>query len=116
MQTAQIVEFATNALNNLKAIDVITIDIRPLTIIADTLIICSGSSNTHVKSLAHNVIAEAKKQHLGFIKSEGEREGEWVIADLGDVVIHVMLQSARDFYNLEDLWEPAFEQRQYQHS
>ena len=116
MQTEQIVKFATHALNDLKAIDIITIDIRPLTFIADTLIICSGRSNRHVKSLAENVIVEAKKQQLGFIKSEGEREGEWIIADLGDVVVHVMLQSARDFYNLEDLWEPVLEVRQYQHS
>ena len=116
MQTEKIVEFATNALNNLKAIDIITIDIRPLTVIADTLIICTGRSNRHVKSLAENVITEAKKEQLGYIRSEGEREGEWVISDLGDVVVHVMLQSARDFYNLEDLWEPILEPRLYQHS
>jgi ribosome-associated protein len=112
MHTEKVTQLATHALTDLKAIDVVTIDIREITTIADTMIICSGRSNRHVKSLAENVITEAKKNRLSYINIEGEREGEWVIADLGDVVVHVMIQTARDFYNLESLWEPLLQQRE----
>lgn len=112
MQTEQIINLATQALNDLKAIDVVTIDIQELTTIADTMIICTGRSSRHVVSLAESVITEAKKQRLNFIKMEGQHEGEWVITDLGDVIVHVMLPSTREFYNLEDLWEPVQKQRE----
>jgi ribosome-associated protein len=116
MLTEKVTQLATHALTDLKAIDVVTLDIRDITTIADTMIICSGRSNRHVKSLAENVITEAKKNRLSYINLEGEREGEWVIADLGDVIVHVMIQAARDFYNLEDLWEPVIQQREVKQS
>jgi ribosome-associated protein len=106
MQPEKLQHLAIEALNDLKAIDVVTLDIRSLTTIADTMIICTGRSSRHVKSLADNVIIAAKKEHASYINIEGEREGEWVIVDLGDVIVHVMQQTARDFYKLEDLWEP----------
>ena len=111
MQTEQLQTLAVDALNDLKAIDLTIIDVRGLTTIADALIICTGRSNRHVKSLAENVVTTAKKQHVSYIRVEGEREGEWVIVDLGDVIVHVMLPAAREFYNLEDLWEPIQKQR-----
>jgi ribosome-associated protein len=116
MHSEKITQLATHALTDLKAIDLVTIDIRDITTLADTMIICTGRSNRHVKSLAENVITEAKKNSLGYINSEGENEGEWVIADLGDVIVHVMLQATREFYNLEDLWEPVLMQREVNQS
>ncbi len=106
MQTEQLHNIAIEALNDLKALDLITLNIREITTLADTMIICSGRSNRHVKSLAENVVTKAKQSNVSYVKSEGEREGEWVIVDLADVIIHIMLPATRTFYNLEDLWEP----------
>lgn len=105
MKTETIQKIAIDALEDLKGIDITAIDVRGLTSITDTMIVCTGRSNRHVKSLAENVVVEAKKHRLSYIRMEGEREGEWVIVDLGDVVVHVMLAETREFYNLEDLWE-----------
>jgi ribosome-associated protein len=112
MSTATLQELAVNALNDLKAIDLTIIDVREITTIADTMIICTGRSTRHVKSLAENVITEAKKFKVSYLNFEGEREGEWIIVDLGDVVVHIMQPAAREFYNLEDLWEPVQMQRE----
>lgn len=106
MRIDQLKTIAIEALNDLKAIDLIIIDIREVTTLADTMIICSGRSNRHVKSLAENVATSAKKHAVSYLKMEGEKEGEWVIVDLGDVIVHIMLPATRTFYNLEDLWEP----------
>src|SRR5688572_33403590 len=105
MKLEALQKLAVSALNDLKAIDLLVLDVRDLTTIADTLIICTGRSNRHVKSLAENVVVEAKKHHVTYIRTEGEREGEWAIVDLGDIVIHIMQATAREFYRLEDLWE-----------
>jgi ribosome-associated protein len=112
MNTEQLQQLAIEALNDLKALDLVVMDISQLTNIADTMIICSGRSNRHVKSLAENVIKKAKEIHLSYIRSEGEDSGEWVIVDLADVIVHVMLPNTREFYNLEDLWEPVQELRE----
>lgn len=114
MNTNQLQKLAIEALEDLKALDLVTFDVRELTTISDVMIICTGRSARHVKSLAENVIKKAKEAGLTYIKSEGEKEGEWVIVDLADIVVHVMQASARDFYNLEDLWEPVKELREHQ--
>lgn len=106
MKTDDLKKIVIDALDSLKAIDLITIDIHELTTLADVMIICSGRSNRHVKSLAENVVVSAKKHNLSYIKTEGEKEGEWVIVDLADIIVHIMLPATRSFYNLEDLWEP----------
>lgn len=114
MNTEQIQHLAIEALNDLKAIDLVVFDIREITSIADTMIICTGRSNRHVKSLAENVVKKAKSEHAHYVRMEGEKEGEWVIVDLADVIVHVMLPTTRTFYNLEDLWEPVKELREQQ--
>jgi len=112
MNTELLKTLALDAIHDLKAVDVVTLDVRTLTSIADIMIICSGRSNRHVKSIAENVVKKAKESQLKYIKMEGQREGEWVIVDLADVIVHVMLPATREFYSLEDLWEPIEQLRE----
>jgi ribosome-associated protein len=97
-------KIVVDALDNLKAVNIVTLDVTGLTDVMDFLIIASGTSNRHVKSLADNVCLEAKRQELRPLGVEGEDAGEWVLVDFGDVVVHVMLPATRDFYDLERLW------------
>lgn len=101
------------ALEDLKGNDIVTLDVSDKTDVTDTLIIASGTSNRHVKSLASNVAEEAKKQlSIRPMSMEGEDQGEWVLVDFVDTVVHVMLPQAREFYDLEKLWSAAAENRQ----
>ncbi len=106
MNTENLKTLVLDAINDLKALDITTLDVGEMTSITDSMIICSGTSNRHVKSIAENIIKKAKDAQLSYIKMEGEREGEWVIVDLADVIVHVMLPATREFYSLEDLWAP----------
>lgn len=92
------------ALENMKAKDVTEIDVRGKTSIADYLVVASGTSTRHVKSVADEVVQFAKKCGVMPLGVEGEREAEWVLVDLGDVIVHVMLPRVREFYALERLW------------
>jgi ribosome-associated protein len=92
------------ALESLKAKDVREIDVRGRTSIADLLVIASGTSARHVKSIADEVTRFAKRAGVMPLGVEGEQEGEWVLVDLGDVIVHVMLPRVREFYGLERLW------------
>lgn len=112
MQLEKLEELVMESLEDLKGIDIVTIDVRGLTTIADKMIICSGRSSRHVQSLAESVVVSAKKNKVSYIKMEGEREGEWIIVDLGDIIVHVMQPAQREFYRLEDLWEPVQKQRE----
>ena len=104
MQAEQLKELVIEALDDLKAVNTVTMDVSGLTDVMDYLVIASGTSNRHVKSLADNVCMEAKKQGMRPLGVEGEDAGEWVLVDFGDVVVHVMLPATRDFYDLERLW------------
>ena len=98
-------DLVIRTLENTKAIDIKVIDVHELTSITDYMIICSGSSERHVKSMADNVWAKAKERGVTVLGLEGEQEGEWVLVDLGDAIVHVMLPRVRAFYALEKLWD-----------
>lgn len=87
-----------------KAKNIITLDVSKITDITDLMIICTGNSNRHVKTLAQYLVAAAKAKGLTIYGIEGEKEGEWVLIDLVDAIIHIMLPQEREFYNLEKLW------------
>lgn len=93
-----------SALEEMKAKDAVEIDVRGKTSIADYLVVVSGTSTRHVKSVADEVVKFAKKAGVMPLGVEGEREAEWVLVDLGDVIVHVMLPRVREFYALERLW------------
>ncbi len=92
------------ALDDIKAKDVREIDVRGKTSITDFMVIASGTSTRHVRSIANEVAVQAKQIGCVPIGVEGEREGDWVLVDLGDVIVHVMLPRVREFYALERLW------------
>jgi len=93
------------ALTELKAVDVRALDVRGITDITDTMVVASGTSDRHVKSIADRVVQRCKEAGYRPYGLEGERDGEWVLLDLQDVVLHVMLPRVREFYSLEKLWE-----------
>ncbi|KAF1009667.1 MAG: Ribosomal silencing factor RsfS [Luteibacter sp.] len=92
------------ALEDLKAKDIREIDVRGKTSIADILFIASGTSARHVKSIADEVVKFAKEAGVMPLGVEGQAEAEWVLVDLGDIIVHVMLPRIREFYGLERLW------------
>ncbi|RUO31382.1 ribosome silencing factor [Aliidiomarina sanyensis] len=104
MQTEELRDFVLDKIDDLKARDVQTLDVRGKTDVADFLVICSGNSKTHVRSIASHVAVEAKHAGEKPLGVEGESDGEWVLVDFGTVVVHIMQDSTRDFYQLEKLW------------
>ena len=92
------------ALLDVKAKEIVELDVSSISNVADAIVIASGTSTRHVKSLADNVAEEARKAGFRPIGIEGERDAEWILIDLGYVVVHCMLPTARKFYDLESLW------------
>jgi len=93
------------ALDEMKAVNTKLLDVRGLTDIADAMIIASGTSDRHVRSIAERVIEKARAAGRRPFGVEGTRDGEWVLVDLQDVVLHVMLPRVREFYAIEQLWD-----------
>lgn len=102
--TESLTTVVVEALDDLKAQDIRVMDVAGLTSITDTMVIASGTSDRHVKALSDNVVEQAKKSGVRPLGVEGEQTREWVLVDLGDVIVHVMLPRVRSFYNLEKLW------------
>ncbi|MDA7700247.1 ribosome silencing factor [Methylophilaceae bacterium] len=96
-----------DALEDIKAFDIVSLDVRKLTSIADYMIIASASSSRQTKALANNVQDRMKEINVGVVGMEGESEGGWVLVDVGDVVVHIMTPTTRAYYNLEELWSKA---------
>jgi len=100
-----VAQVVAHALDDLKAFETTFLDVRHLTTVTDAMAIASGRSDRHVRAIAHAVVEESKKAGFRPIGVEGANAGEWVLVDLGDLVVHVMLPRVREFYNLEKLWD-----------
>ena len=98
---------AEAALADMKAVDVRVIDVRGFNDIADFMVLASGTSDRHLRAIADRVVQMAKASGQRPLGIEGEAQGEWVLVDLPDVMVHVMLPRTREFYQLEQLWEPV---------
>jgi len=104
MNSEQLSELVVDALDDIKAQDIVKLDVRDMTTVTDYMVVASGTSNRHVQALAENVAEKASKAGHKPIGVEGESGGEWVLLDLQDTLVHVMLPKVREFYNLEKLW------------
>ncbi|KEQ19287.1 ribosome silencing factor [Endozoicomonas numazuensis] len=111
MQSEQLKQLVIDAIEEMKGNDITCLDVSELTSVTDYMIIASGTSNRHVKSVADNVIEKCKQSGARPLGMEGQEKSEWVLVDIGDVVLHVMLPATRAFYDLERLWEPSEEQQ-----
>lgn len=105
--TDDLSKLALDTLEDLKGFDIRVLDVRELTPITDTMLICTGTSNRHVKSLAQAVLDKARENGFRPRGIEGLSEGEWVLVDLNGVIVHVMQAQTRAFYQLEKLWDLA---------
>jgi ribosome-associated protein len=105
VQSRELAGLAVAALDDMKAREVRVIDVRKLTTMTDYMIIASGTSDRHVRSIANRLVERATEAGCRPIGVEGEEAGEWVLVDLQDVVVHVMLGRVRDLYKLENLWD-----------
>jgi ribosome-associated protein len=104
MTPEQLRDLVVLALEDMKGVNVRALDVRGSTPLTDFMVIASGNSDRHVKALASSVLDKAREAGVKPMGVEGEQEGEWVLVDLRDVVVHVMRSQVRDFYNLEKLW------------
>ena len=105
MRSKQLLALAEHALADLKARDIRVLDVRQLTSITDYMVVASGTSDRHVKSIAEQLVQSAAQAGCPPIGVEGTGTGEWVLVDLSDVVVHIMQPKAREFYKLEGLWD-----------
>ena len=104
MNSDALTDLVVDALDDVKANDIVRLDVRDMTTVTDYMVVASGTSNRHVKALVDNVADKARKAGHRPIGIEGEDGGEWVLLDLQDTLVHVMLPKVREFYNLEKLW------------
>lgn len=104
MNSEQLSDLIVDVLDDIKGQDIVKLDVRDMTTVTDFMIVASGTSRRHVQALVENVAEKAKEVGHKPIGVEGEDGAEWVLLDLEDALVHVMLPKVRDFYNLEKLW------------
>lgn len=104
MDSEQLSELVIDALEDMKGVDIVRLDVSDMTTVTDYMVVASGTSKRHVQALAEAVAEKAKAAGHRPIGIEGEEGGEWILLDLGDTLVHVMLPRVREFYNLEKLW------------
>lgn len=104
MQLDELREVVVDALEELKAVDLKVLDVRRIASFTDLMVIASGTSDRHTKALADRLLEQCRQAGVRPLGVEGEREAEWILVDLGDIVVHIMRPQIRDFYNLEKLW------------
>jgi ribosome-associated protein len=104
MNSEQLSELVVDALDDIKGQDIVKLDVRDMTTVTDYMVVASGTSSRHVQALVENVAEKASAAGHKPIGVEGESGGEWVLLDLQDTLVHVMLPKVREFYNLEKLW------------
>lgn len=101
-------QLVVNTIDANKGVNIISIDVRGKSSVTDYMVIATGTSERHVKALAEHVVTETKKQGITPLGIEGMKVCDWVLVDLGDVMVHIMLEKTRDYYQLEKLWQPDF--------
>ena len=104
MRSKDLVALVEQALDDLKAVNTQTLEVSGLTSITDYMVIASGTSDRHVRSMANNLLERTRDAGVDALGVEGHEFGEWVLVDLADVVVHIMQPRVRDFYKLENLW------------
>ncbi len=114
MTSDQLLATVLAILEDSKALDIQTLDVRALTTITDIMIVCSGNSARHVNAISEHILDGLKDHKKEILGVEGKEDGEWVLVDLGRIVVHIMQPEARDFYQLEKLWEATHKARKHE--
>lgn len=104
MEIEKIKNIVINAIEDIKGFQIKIINVRGKSSFTDIMVIVSGNTARQVKAIGNNLLTVARKENIEVLGSEGEQQGEWMLIDLGDVVVHIMQPDIRDFYNLEKLW------------
>jgi len=111
MKVEEMKDAVVSALEDIKAKDIAVLNVGKMTSMCDYMIIASGDSNRQTRALANNVQVKLKERGAVIYGVEGEETGEWVLVDLGDIVVHIMVPAVREYYNLEQLWGAAEDRR-----
>ena len=106
MNTSKMKDIVFESLIDIKAVDPIAIDVQKLSSMTDYMLIASGTSNRHIQAISESVIDGLKFSKIKPVRVEGSIGDDWILVDAGDVIVHLMTSQARDFYDLEGLWDP----------
>ena len=103
-KSIDICKFIKKSLSKNKAKEITVIDLKKKTSIADYMIICTGTSNRHITALSNYLSEDLKKLNLNMLNIEGKKNGDWIIVDIGDIIVHLFRGEVREYYNLEKMW------------